>query len=254
MAEPGDPVPAPPAYREYASDPVGPVRHRASGRAHQGHRRVIGVHRAEGLAGPTRRYLFTVALLVGTSSLPILAAISTGSATVNDGLAPPGQPFVAPPSGTPLAVVPLAPRALPGVAPVPEVPGDHGGPESWRRLTGGLTPSGTEPGTPPRDDGGGPNGPVPPTGGVPSTPASPSPSSPPGTEPTSPPPDSPTPEPPSPDPESPSPGSPSPSPESPSPESPSPTAAPEPSSPGAPPTSEAPAPEPGPSSPITDGR
>ncbi|MFC7546315.1 hypothetical protein ACFQUZ_08085, partial [Plantactinospora sp. GCM10030261] len=78
-------------------------------------RRVTGVHRADGLAGPARRYLLTVALLAGTASLPIVAVISTGSATVQDrggSGSPDGlPPLFDPPSEGPVVVVPLPPAS-----------------------------------------------------------------------------------------------------------------------------------------------
>jgi hypothetical protein len=86
------------------------LRHREGARSDAGYRRLTAAHRAAGLAGPTRRYLFIVGLLAGTSSLPILAAITAGSATEGGYLPPAGtSPFVAPPSGGRYVVVPLPP-------------------------------------------------------------------------------------------------------------------------------------------------
>ncbi|MET8906134.1 hypothetical protein [Micromonospora sp. NPDC004551] len=80
-------------------------RHRAAPRS--GYRPVIGAHRAQGLGGPSRGYLFTVALLAGTASMPILAAISAGSATVgNSALPDTSTPFIPTPSVGPV-VIPL---------------------------------------------------------------------------------------------------------------------------------------------------
>ncbi|MGY0007916.1 hypothetical protein ACW0Q9_28880, partial [Micromonospora sp. I033] len=80
-------------------------RHRAVPRS--GYRRVVGAHRAQGLGGPSRGYLFTVALLAGTASMPILAAISAGSATVgNSALPDSSTPFIPTPSVGPV-VIPL---------------------------------------------------------------------------------------------------------------------------------------------------
>ncbi|MFG3301386.1 hypothetical protein [Micromonospora chersina] len=71
------------------------------------YRRVVGAHRANGLGGPSRGYLFTVALLAGTASMPILAAISAGSATVgNSALPDSSTPFIPTPSVGPV-VIPL---------------------------------------------------------------------------------------------------------------------------------------------------
>jgi hypothetical protein len=95
------------------------VRHRWSRGAHAGFRRIAGVHRAEGLGGPTRRYLLIVGLLAGTASLPILVAISAGSATVGGSIVADGTtPFIAPPSEGPVVVVPLPPTALPAEVPL----------------------------------------------------------------------------------------------------------------------------------------
>lgn len=89
------------------------ARHRRLGGVHAGCRRVTGVHRAEGLAGPTGRYLFIVALLAGMASLPIVAALSAGSATVGGTALPGGTtPFIGSPSDGPVVVVPLPPTAL----------------------------------------------------------------------------------------------------------------------------------------------
>lgn len=80
-------------------------RHRVPGQV--AYRRVIGAHRAPGHAGPTRGYLFTVALLAGTASMPIIAAISTGSATVGGTALPStNTPFIPPPSRGPVVIAP----------------------------------------------------------------------------------------------------------------------------------------------------
>ncbi|WP_165945859.1 hypothetical protein, partial [Micromonospora sp. KC606] len=81
MSEPGDGPPAPLLGR-----------HRAGG---GGYRRMVGAHRAPAVGKPGRGYLFTVALLAGAASMPILAALSTGSATVGSGALPDGStPFL----------------------------------------------------------------------------------------------------------------------------------------------------------------
>ncbi|WP_161594992.1 hypothetical protein [Verrucosispora sp. SN26_14.1] len=117
---------------EPGEGPGGPIlgRHRAPG----GYRRVVGAHRAARAATPTRGYLLTVALLAGTASMPVLAAISTGSATVGSTALPGSStpPFIPtpsvgpvvippPPAGTPTTGVP----ALPSVGPTTP-PGDPG--------------------------------------------------------------------------------------------------------------------------------
>ncbi|MFJ8578912.1 hypothetical protein [Micromonospora sp. NPDC093277] len=81
------------------------------------YRRLIGAHRAAGLGGPSRGYLFTVALLAGTASMPILAAISTGSATVGNSAPPDNStPFIPTPSIGPV-VVPLPNGTQPPLRP-----------------------------------------------------------------------------------------------------------------------------------------
>ena len=70
--------------------------------------RPAGAHRADGLAGPPGRYLVIVALLAGTSSLPLVAAISAGPAVVGGTALGDTRPFIAPPSEG-LVVVPLPP-------------------------------------------------------------------------------------------------------------------------------------------------
>ncbi|MET8832295.1 hypothetical protein ABZV78_00030 [Micromonospora sp. NPDC004540] len=107
-------------------------RHRAVPRS--GYRPVVGAHRAHGLGGPSRGYLFTVALLAGTASMPILAAISTGAATVgNSALPDTSTPFIPTPSVGPVVIplplgtqLPLRPTptpvAGPGATTVPPAP------------------------------------------------------------------------------------------------------------------------------------
>ncbi|WP_438361889.1 hypothetical protein, partial [Micromonospora sicca] len=102
---------------EPAEGPGSPLlgRHHAAPAA--GYRRVVGTHRATGLGGPSRGYLFTVALLAGTASMPILAAISAGSATVGSTALPDNStPFIPTPSVGPV-VIPLPGTSQPAVAP-----------------------------------------------------------------------------------------------------------------------------------------
>ncbi|MET8066980.1 hypothetical protein [Micromonospora sp. NPDC005313] len=83
------------------------------------YRPIVGVHRAPGTGGPRRGYLLTVALLAGTASMPILAAISTGSATVgNSALPDTSTPFLPTPSIGPV-VIPMPHGTQ---APVPSTP------------------------------------------------------------------------------------------------------------------------------------
>ncbi|MFI7606986.1 hypothetical protein ACIBTV_17850 [Micromonospora sp. NPDC049366] len=99
---------------EPADGPGTPLlgRHRAAG---GGYRRVVGAHRAPGTATPSRGYLFTVALLAGTASMPILAAISAGSATVGSTALPDSStPFIPTPSVGPV-VVPLPTTSQPPI-------------------------------------------------------------------------------------------------------------------------------------------
>ncbi|SCE68456.1 hypothetical protein GA0074695_0290 [Micromonospora viridifaciens] len=107
---------------EAAGGPGAPVAGHRRSVPPGGYRRLIGAHRAAGLAGPSRGYLFTVALLAGTASMPILAAFSTGSATVGSSALPDtSTPFIPTPSVGPV-VLPLPdgtqPPALPSGAPV----------------------------------------------------------------------------------------------------------------------------------------
>lgn len=90
------------------------VRHRRTGGTHIADRRVAGVHRAAGLAGPTRRYTVIVVMLATMSSLPIIAGITAGSASVGDSVDASGTtPFIPPPSSGPVVVPPPPPSALP---------------------------------------------------------------------------------------------------------------------------------------------
>ncbi|WP_430499204.1 hypothetical protein ACQRWP_28750 [Micromonospora trifolii] len=96
-------------------------RHRSA----DGYRRVVGVHRAPGAGGPSRGYLLTVALLAGTASMPILAAISAGSATPGSTALPDSStPFMPTPSVGPVVIPlpmtnqpPLTPLGTPSVGP-----------------------------------------------------------------------------------------------------------------------------------------
>jgi hypothetical protein len=82
-------------------------------------RRVNGVYRADGLAGPTRRYVLIVALLVGLASLPTLAAITAGKDELDDGsTGAMDVPFLPPPSAGP--VIPALPKPS---SPRPSTPG-----------------------------------------------------------------------------------------------------------------------------------
>ncbi|MEV1315620.1 hypothetical protein AB0J14_05990 [Micromonospora arborensis] len=92
-------------------------RHRSAG----GYRRMVGVHRAPGAGGPSRGYLLTVALLAGTASMPVLAAISAGSATPGSTALPDSStPFIPTPSIGPV-VIPLPVTSQP-VPPPPGTP------------------------------------------------------------------------------------------------------------------------------------
>ncbi|RLP87954.1 hypothetical protein EAD89_17740, partial [Micromonospora sp. BL4] len=128
-------------------------RHRSVG----GYRRVVGAHRAPGAGGPSRGYLLTVALLAGTASMPILAAISAGSATPGSTALPDSStPFIPTPSVGPVVIPvpatsqpPLPPPATPSVGPtatagwLPTAPG-----RDQDRTDAGST--GVDPGTIPR--------------------------------------------------------------------------------------------------------
>ncbi|MFE9694146.1 hypothetical protein [Micromonospora sp. NPDC005806] len=103
---------------EPAEGPGTPLLRRHQVGSGADYRRVVGAHRAPGTGGgPPRGYLFTVALLAGTASMPILAAFSAGSATVgNSALPDSSTPFIPTPSVGPV-VVPLPVGTQPPVLP-----------------------------------------------------------------------------------------------------------------------------------------
>lgn len=70
-------------------------------------KRLNGVYSAEGLTGPTRRYVLLVVMLVGLASLPTLAAITAGSNELADGGSTVTDvPFIPPASSGPVRVPP----------------------------------------------------------------------------------------------------------------------------------------------------
>ena len=88
-------------------------------------KRLNGVYRADGLTGPTRRYVLIVAMLVGLASLPTLAAITAGSNELNDGTSGAMDvPFLPPPSSLP--GTPRTPSPSPSAGAPPD--GDEGPP------------------------------------------------------------------------------------------------------------------------------
>ncbi|BCJ65376.1 hypothetical protein Prubr_23970 [Polymorphospora rubra] len=87
--------------------PPPPFRHRRLDGTPGSHRWLRGTHRAEGLSGPTRRYVLIVASLGVMASLPIIAALGAGPTTVGGTAQPGGGPFLGHPSGGPVVVVPL---------------------------------------------------------------------------------------------------------------------------------------------------
>ncbi len=91
-------------------------------------KRLNGVYSAEGFAGPTRRYVLIVAMLVGLASLPTLAAITAGSHELDDGR-------------TGALDVPFIPPAATGPVRLPPAPTASAGP-------GDPHPDGTAPGSP----------------------------------------------------------------------------------------------------------
>jgi hypothetical protein len=96
------------------------VRHRRAGGTHIADRRVAGVHRAAGLAGPTTRYTVIVVMLATMSSLPIIAGITAGSASVGDPADAGGTtPFIPPPSEGPVVLPPPLLPVLPDEVPLP---------------------------------------------------------------------------------------------------------------------------------------
>ncbi|MFI7596339.1 hypothetical protein [Actinoplanes sp. NPDC049681] len=70
-------------------------------------KRLNGVYSAEGLTGPTRRYVLLVVMLVGLASLPTLAAITAGSNELADGGSTVTDvPFIPPASSGPVRIPP----------------------------------------------------------------------------------------------------------------------------------------------------
>ncbi|MEV4640770.1 hypothetical protein AB0J80_25850 [Actinoplanes sp. NPDC049548] len=70
-------------------------------------KRLNGVYSAEGLTGPTRRYVLLVVMLVGLASLPTLAAITAGSNELADGGSTVTDvPFIPPASTGPVQIPP----------------------------------------------------------------------------------------------------------------------------------------------------
>ncbi|WP_221623114.1 hypothetical protein, partial [Micromonospora globispora] len=113
---------------EPADGPGAPLlgRHRTA--SHGGYPRLIGAHRADGLRGPNRGYLFTVALLAGTASMPILAAISAGSGTVGRTALPDtSTPFIPTPSVGPVVIQSTGQPALTPARPAPTLPASAAG-------------------------------------------------------------------------------------------------------------------------------
>lgn len=72
--------------------------------------RLAGLHRADGLTGPPRRYLLVVALLAGAASLPLIAAVAAGPGAGGRSALGDITPFLGPPSGGPV-IVPLPPAS-----------------------------------------------------------------------------------------------------------------------------------------------
>ncbi len=107
-------------------------------------RRLNGVYRADGFAGPTRRYILIVALLVALASLPTLAAITAGTATMDEG--PTGAmdvPFLPQPSDGPV-IRPTAPTSAPSLGPLPGGAADPAGTSPAPPATGPAAPPGAD--------------------------------------------------------------------------------------------------------------
>ncbi|MCG5456717.1 hypothetical protein PSH03_001620 [Micromonospora sp. PSH03] len=161
---------------------------------------MVGVHRAPGAGGPSRGYLLTVALLAGTASMPILAAISAGSATPGSTALPDSStPFMPTPSVGPVVIPmpmtsqpPLSPLGTPSVGPtsgwLPAAPSRpregpaaaDPGPARWTTAppVAPRPPRSTSPPVPP------PVAPPPPTDPDPTDPPDPDPTDPPDPDPT----------------------------------------------------------------------
>src|SRR4051812_43813913 len=92
-------------------------------------KRLNGVYSAEGFAGPTRRYVLIVVMLVGLASLPTLAAITAGSEELDDGrTGAMDAPFIPPASPGPVRVAPAPTVSIGAGSPRPDVrlPGGGG--------------------------------------------------------------------------------------------------------------------------------
>lgn len=75
--------------------------------------------REHGTSAPAHRWTVTVLVLVTLASLPTLAAISAGTATLGQTAEPDGTtPFIARPDGVPVVIVPAPPAVLPPRPPV----------------------------------------------------------------------------------------------------------------------------------------
>ncbi|OJF11381.1 hypothetical protein [Couchioplanes caeruleus] len=86
-------------------------------------RRLNGVYSAEGLTGPTRRYVLLVVMLVGLASLPTLAAITAGSNELADGRTTVTDvPFIPPASAGPVRTSPPASAGTGSPSPVGPAP------------------------------------------------------------------------------------------------------------------------------------
>jgi hypothetical protein len=107
-----DPVPPPVAQERVPPLPTSRwaggahVDPRSAGGAHVD-RRVAGAHRAAGLAGPPNRYALIVILLASLTSLPTLAAIRAGAASLADDGADGTTPFIAQPPDELAVIVPM---------------------------------------------------------------------------------------------------------------------------------------------------
>ncbi|GIE32175.1 hypothetical protein Ait01nite_052200 [Actinoplanes italicus] len=104
-------------------------------------KRLNGVYREDlGFSGPTRRYVLTVAMLVGLASVPTLAVLTTGSSEITGDDRPGAMevPFLPPPSTGPVRPAPIDPDP----APAPSTSLSKSPPRGYGQSTREPTPAG----------------------------------------------------------------------------------------------------------------
>jgi hypothetical protein len=119
-------------------------------------KRLNGVYREDlGFSGPTRRYVLTVAMLVGLASVPTLAVLTAGSSDITGDDRPGAMevPFLPPPSAGPVRPAPIDPVPAPSPSAYPSTSPPRGYGQSTREPTpvGPAAPGDSE--NPPRSGG-----------------------------------------------------------------------------------------------------